>query len=106
MQMMARGWIAFELTHEHGSVGIVMMSWGIPQLLLSLIGGAIDAMSGDDDSVADGALYGAITANVLKVVVPVVASPATGTSASTSCPWHPGKVLVSSVSRSGPMGWA
>ena len=37
----------------------------------ALIGGAIDAMSGDDDSVADGALYGAITANVLKVVLPL-----------------------------------
>ncbi len=36
----------------------------------ALIGGAIDAMSGDD-SAADGALYGAVTANVLKVVLPV-----------------------------------
>ena len=44
----------------------------------ALIGGAIDAMSGDDDSSLDGALYGAITANVLKVVVPVVATWAIG----------------------------
>jgi hypothetical protein len=44
----------------------------------ALIGGAIDAMSGDDDSVADGAVIGAITANVLKVVVPVVATWAIG----------------------------
>jgi hypothetical protein len=43
----------------------------------ALIGGAIDAMSGDD-SAADGALVGAITANVLKVVLPVVATWAVG----------------------------
>ncbi|KTT70321.1 hypothetical protein [Sphingomonas endophytica] len=43
----------------------------------ALIGGAIDAMSGDD-SAADGALYGAITANVLKLVLPVAATYAVG----------------------------
>ena len=37
----------------------------------ALIGGAIDSMSGDDDSSADGAIKGAIVANVLKVVLPV-----------------------------------
>lgn len=43
----------------------------------ALIGGAIDAMSGDD-SAADGALYGAITANVLKVALPIVVTYAVG----------------------------
>jgi hypothetical protein len=43
----------------------------------ALIGGAIDAMSGDD-SAADGALYGAITANVLKLVLPVAFTYAIG----------------------------
>lgn len=43
----------------------------------ALIGGAIDAMSGDD-SAADGALYGAITANVLKFTLPVIATWAIG----------------------------
>ena len=43
----------------------------------ALIGGAIDAMSGDD-SAADGALYGAITANVLKLVLPVAVTYAVG----------------------------
>ena len=43
----------------------------------ALIGGAIDSMSGDDGE-ADGALYGAITANVLKLVLPVVATYAIG----------------------------
>ncbi len=43
----------------------------------ALIGGAIDSMSGDD-SAADGALYGAITANVLKIALPVVATYAIG----------------------------
>jgi len=36
----------------------------------ALIGGAVDAMSGDD-SAADGALVGAVTANVLKIVLPL-----------------------------------
>ena len=36
----------------------------------ALIGGGIDAMSGDDGA-ADGAIIGAITANVLKVVLPL-----------------------------------
>ncbi len=43
----------------------------------ALIGGAVDAMSGDD-GVADGALYGAITANVLKLVLPVAVTYAVG----------------------------
>lgn len=43
----------------------------------SLIGGAIDAMSGDD-SAADGALIGAITANVIKIAAPVVVTYAVG----------------------------
>ncbi|AXJ95841.1 MULTISPECIES: hypothetical protein [unclassified Sphingomonas] len=43
----------------------------------ALIGGAIDAMSGDD-GVADGAIIGAVTANVLKVVLPVVVTYAVG----------------------------
>lgn len=44
----------------------------------ALIGGAVDMMSGDDDSSADGAIVGAITANVLKLVLPVVATYAIG----------------------------
>ena len=36
----------------------------------ALVGGAIDSMSGDD-SAADGAIIGAVTANVLKVAVPI-----------------------------------
>ena len=43
----------------------------------ALIGGAIDSMSGDD-SPADGAMIGAVTANVLKVVLPVVVTYAGG----------------------------
>jgi MFS family permease len=41
MQMVARGWLAYDLTGAHTAVGIVMLAWGIPQLLLSLPGGAI-----------------------------------------------------------------
>ncbi len=43
----------------------------------ALVGGAIDSMSGDD-SAADGALVGAIAANVLKVAVPIVLTYAVG----------------------------
>lgn len=44
----------------------------------ALVGGAIDAMSGDDDSSADGAIKGAIIANVLKLVLPVAVTYAVG----------------------------
>ncbi|WP_298091345.1 hypothetical protein [uncultured Sphingomonas sp.] len=43
----------------------------------ALVGGAIDSMSGDD-SAADGVLIGAVTANVLKVVVPIAITYAVG----------------------------
>jgi hypothetical protein len=44
----------------------------------ALIGGAIDAMTGDDDSSVDGALKGAVVGGVLKVVTPVVVTWAVG----------------------------
>ena len=43
----------------------------------ALLGGAIDSLSGDDGN-ADGAVIGAVTANVLKVVAPVVVTYAVG----------------------------
>ncbi|MFA5964055.1 MAG: hypothetical protein WC804_08570 [Sphingomonas sp.] len=43
----------------------------------ALIGGAADAMSGDD-SAADGALIGAVAANVIKVAVPLAVTFAVG----------------------------
>jgi hypothetical protein len=43
----------------------------------ALVGGAIDSMSGDDGN-ADGAVIGAITANVLKVMVPIAVTYAVG----------------------------
>jgi len=44
----------------------------------ALIGGAIDHFSGGDDSSVDGALKGAIVANVAKVVLPAVVTYAVG----------------------------
>ena len=41
MQFVARGWLAFQLTGSFTQVGIVSMAWGIPQLFLSLVGGAV-----------------------------------------------------------------
>jgi hypothetical protein len=43
----------------------------------ALVGAAIDEMSGGDDE-AEGAIIGAVTANVLKVAIPVVATWAIG----------------------------
>jgi hypothetical protein len=43
----------------------------------AVVGAAIDGMSGDD-GVGDGAIVGAVTANVLKVAVPVVLTYAVG----------------------------
>ena len=43
----------------------------------ALIGAGIDSLSGDDSS-ADGAIIGAVTANVLKIVLPIAATYATG----------------------------
>ena len=43
----------------------------------ALIGAGIDSMSGDDGN-ADGAIRGAIVANVLKVVAPLVVTYAVG----------------------------
>ena len=44
----------------------------------ALIGAAIDSMSGDDDGVADVAIIGAVTANVLKIVLPLAVTYAVG----------------------------
>ena len=43
----------------------------------AMVGAAIDGMSGDD-GVADGAIIGAVTANVLKVVQPLAITYAVG----------------------------
>jgi len=44
----------------------------------ALVGGVIDSMSGDDDASWDGALKGAIIANVLKIAVPMAITYAVG----------------------------
>ena len=41
MQQVARGLLAYELTGSYTAVGVVLMAWGIPQLLFSLLGGAV-----------------------------------------------------------------
>ena len=43
----------------------------------ALIGAAIDEMNGGED-VAEGAIFGAVTANVLKVVLPLAVTYAIG----------------------------
>ena len=68
---------------EHGKAFIVIAVKHIGRskmgatTLGALVGGAIDSMSGDD-SAADGAIIGAIAANVLKVAVPIVITYAIG----------------------------
>lgn len=44
----------------------------------ALVGGVIDSMSGDDDASWDGALKGAIVANVLKIAIPAAITYAVG----------------------------
>jgi len=41
MQVVARGYLAFELTHSNTALGGVMIAFGIPQLLLTLHGGVV-----------------------------------------------------------------
>ena len=40
MQQIARGVLAWELTHSHAAVGSVFLSFGLPMLLFALVGGA------------------------------------------------------------------
>jgi len=39
MNMVARGYLAFQLTGEASSIGIVMFAWGLPMAVLALVGG-------------------------------------------------------------------
>jgi MFS family permease len=52
MQQVARSILAWDLTHSFGATGMVMLSFGLPMLLLSLHGGAIaDRLNKKDLSV-------------------------------------------------------
>ncbi|MHC5034771.1 MAG: MFS transporter [Planctomycetota bacterium] len=41
MDMIARGYLAFDLTGSVTALGVASIAWGIPLLLLSLVGGAV-----------------------------------------------------------------
>jgi MFS family permease len=41
MDMIARGYLAFDLTGSATALGVASIAWGIPLLLLSLVGGAL-----------------------------------------------------------------
>jgi len=41
MQQIARALLAWELTHSYGSVGLISLSFGLPMLCFSLIGGSL-----------------------------------------------------------------
>jgi MFS family permease len=41
MQQIARGYLAFELTHKATSVGLVSVAWAVPQIVFSLFGGVV-----------------------------------------------------------------
>lgn len=41
MDMIARGYLAFDLTGSATALGVASIAWGIPLLLLSLVGGAV-----------------------------------------------------------------
>ena len=39
MNMVARGWLAFQITGDASAIGIVMLAWGLPMGVLALVGG-------------------------------------------------------------------
>lgn len=41
MQVIARGYLAYDLTGKNSALGLVMLGFGVPQLLLSLVGGVL-----------------------------------------------------------------
>ena len=41
MQQVARALLAWELTHSYGSVGLISLSFGLPMLCFSLVGGSL-----------------------------------------------------------------
>jgi MFS family permease len=41
MQVMARGYLAYDLTHRNSALGGVMLAFGVPQLVLGLWGGVL-----------------------------------------------------------------
>lgn len=41
MQQIARGYLAFDLTHRATAVGLVSVAWAVPQIVFSLFGGVV-----------------------------------------------------------------
>ena len=41
MQQIARGYLAYELTHRATAVGLVSVAWAVPQIVFSLFGGVV-----------------------------------------------------------------
>lgn len=41
MQSLARGWLVYDMTHSSLALGMVIALWGIPIVVLSLVGGAV-----------------------------------------------------------------
>ena len=70
MQQVARGILAWDLTHSFGATGMVMLSFGLPMLLLSLHGGAIaDRLNKKDLSVLTQIGIGALALATAVLIV-------------------------------------
>ncbi len=41
MQLVANVWLAFEMTGSFAQAGLIALAWGVPMLLLTLVGGAV-----------------------------------------------------------------
>lgn len=89
MQVVARGYLAFDLTRSNTALGGVMIAFGIPQLLLSLYGGAVaDRMAKRNViifwqsmiALASALMAVAIFANVVEYWMLILSGVITGTS--------------------------
>jgi MFS family permease len=89
MQMVARGYLAFDLTRSNTALGGVMIAFGVPQLLLSLYGGAVaDRMAKRNVivfwqsmiAVSSALMAAAIFAGMVQYWMLIVTSVITGTS--------------------------
>ena len=47
MQILARGWLVYQMTSSPLALGLVTVGWGLPVLLFSLVGGAVVEISRD-----------------------------------------------------------
>ena len=71
MQMIARGWLAFELTGSFAMVGVISIAWGLPMMMFSLPGGAIADRMERRDMVLFSQLGTGLLALIMAVLITI-----------------------------------